>query len=271
MPLYPPLLLIVSDTASSKDTVTSYFTKCTLCTGKVEILDRALDLLFEVLETAEMMSITDLAEGIKSHILSTVNQSKRRNAAEVFMFLNLGMKYKLPDAVQACLAWVERYLNLDLIEWCMAREWLEVSSQIHVLSPLSLKTILTNMDVHAAAKIISFGVREDFWKGREEEVFEEIGQAVKDESLELLVVEDLERMLGHARGHELRSRVAKALVAKEENNFQLERELELETDKWHSLIADAKEEQNRERKEREEWLRECKEGRDQQIRDLQST
>ena len=121
-----------------------------LCTGKAEIPDRAVDLLFEVLETAEMMRITDLAEGIKGHILSTVNQSKRRNAAEVFMFLNLGMKYKLPDVVQACLAWAERYLNLDLIEWGMAREWLKVSSQIHVLSPISLKTILTKMDARSA-------------------------------------------------------------------------------------------------------------------------
>ena len=239
-----------------------------LYTGKAEIPDRKVELLFEMLETAEMMSITDLAEGIKGYILSTVNQSKRRNAAEVFMLLNLGMN-KLPDVVQACLAWTERYLNLDLMEWCMAREWLKVSSQIHVLSPISLKTILTKMDARSAAKIISFGVREGFWQGREEDVFEQIGQAVKDESLERLVIEDLKSMLGHARGQELRSRVIKALDAREENNFRLENELELETEKWFSLIADAKEEQNRERKEREEWLRECKEGRNQHIGDLQ--
>ena len=49
---------------------------------------------------------------------------------------------------------------------------------------------------------------------------------MKDESLELLVVEDLERMLGHARDPELRSRLTKALVAREENNFELETELD---------------------------------------------
>ena len=236
-----------------------------LYTGKAEIPDSALDLLFEVLETAEMMSITDLAEGIKGHILSTVKRSERRNAAQVFMLLNLGTKHQFLDVVQACLAWVERYLNLELIEWCMAREWLEVSSQIHVLSPLSLKTILAAMDVRSAAKIVSFGLREDFWKGREEEVFEQIGQGVKDETLKLLVVEVLVRMSEHARGQELQSRLTKALVAKEENNSQLESELELETEKWFSLIGNAKDEQNRERKEKEEWLREIMNARDQNI------
>ena len=68
-----------------------------LYTGKIEMDDVEVEILFEVLGNAGLMGITDLEEEVKNHIiLKLVQRSGYKDAALVFKVLNLATKYQLP-------------------------------------------------------------------------------------------------------------------------------------------------------------------------------
>ena len=183
-----------------------------------------------MLGNAGLMGIRDLEEEVKNHIILLVQRSGYKDAALVFKVLNLATKYQLPggEVVLHCLAFTHYYLNSEALQTSKT-SWSMVSKDLHVLSPLSLATVLANLEAHPVAEIISLGLREDFWKGREESVFLKIGPEIKDEALNLLEVRDLLRILGHAGRQELGSRVTKVAMDKKhwEVRTQLEDELEV--------------------------------------------
>ena len=161
------------------------------------------------------MGIKDLEEEVKNHIiLKLVQRSGYKDAALVFKVLNLATKYQLPggEVVLHCLAFTHYYLNSEALQTSMTSCWSVVCKDLHVLSPLSLATVLANLEAHPVAEIISLGLREDFWKGREESVFLKIGPEIKDEALNLLEVRDLLRILGHAGGQDLGSRIVQGSI-----------------------------------------------------------
>ena len=90
-----------------------------LYTGKIEMDDVEVEILFEVLGNAGLMGITDLEEEVKNHItLNLVQRSGYKDAALVFKVLNLATKYQLPggEVVLHCLAFTHYYLNSEALQ-----------------------------------------------------------------------------------------------------------------------------------------------------------
>ena len=240
-PFLPSLSLCMQavEVGMEKETLDKIITF--LYTGKIEMDDVEVEILFEVLGNAGLMGITDLEEEVKNHItLKLVQRSGYKDAAQVFKVLNLATKYQLPggEVVLQCLAFTHYYLNSEALQTSKT-SWSMVSKDLHVLSPLSLATVLANMEAHPVAEIISLGLREDFWKGREESVFLKIGPEIKDEALNLLEVRDLLRILGHAGGQELGSRVTKVLVTMDKKHWEVRTQLEDELE----VVKEEKEEE----------------------------
>ena len=240
-PFLPSLSLCMQavEVGMEKETLDKIITF--LYTGKIEMEEVDVDILFEVLANAGLMGITDLEEEVKNHIiLKLVQRSGYKDATMVFKVLNLATKYQLPggEVVLHCLAFTHYYLNSEALQ-ISKTSWLMVRKDLQVLSPLSLATVLANLEAHPVAEIISLGLREDFWKGREESVFLKIGREIKDEALNLLEVRDLLRILGHAGGQELGSRVTKVLVAMDKKHWEIRSQLEDELE----VVKEEKEEE----------------------------
>ena len=236
-----------------------------LYSGKLDKEGVALEILFEVLQNARMMQITDLEEEIKTHIISNlVGGSKLTDAAQVFNILNLGLENKFPEVVDECLAFCQTILNDER----MISKLKE--GDILMLSPTSMAAIFSTLDPSSVAFIISLGLRNHFWEGREDKVFKQLGPEIKDEALQLLEVEDLMRIFKNSASEDLGSRVARVVVDKnkklEEKTSMLEDQLEQRLDmlqvskiKIRSLQIDNKE------------LKKMDTEKYQQIRDLEIT
>ena len=183
-----------------------------LSTGKLDKEGVAVEILFEVLQNARRMQITDLEEEIKTHIISNlVHGSKPKDAAQVFNILNLGIEHKFPELVDPCLAFCQTILNNERMI-SILRE-----GDILLLSPASMAAVFSILGPSSVAFIISLGLRNDFWKGREDKVFEQLGPEIKDEALQLLEVKVLVRIFKHCASQDLGGRVARVLVDKNEN------------------------------------------------------
>ena len=183
-----------------------------LSTGKLDMEGVTVEILFEVLQNARRMQITDLEEEIKTHIiLNLVHGSKSEDAAQVFNILNLGIEHKFPEVVDPCLAFCQTILN-DERMISILRE-----GDILLLSPASMAAIFSILSPSSVAFIISLGLRNDFWKGMEDKVFEQLGPEIKDEALQLLEVKVLVRIFKHCASLDLGSRVARVLMDKNEN------------------------------------------------------
>ena len=183
-----------------------------LYTGKLDKEEVAVEILFEVLQNARMMQITDLEEEVKTHIISNlVGGSKLTDAAQVFNILNLGLENKFPEVVDECLAFCQTILNDERMISTLKE------GDILILSPTSMAAIFSILGPSSVAFIISLGLRKDFWKGREDKVFEQLGPEIKDEALQLLEVKVLVRIFKHCASKDLGSRVARVLVDKNEN------------------------------------------------------
>ena len=178
-----------------------------LYTGKLDKEEVAVEILFEVLQNARMMQITDLEEEVKTHIISNlVGGSKLTDAAQVFNILNLGLENKFPEVVKPCLAFCQTILNDERMISKLEE------GDILMLSPSSMAAIFSTLDPSSVAFIISLGLRNDFWKGREDKVFRQLGPEIKDEALQMLEVEDLMRIFKHSASEDLGSRVARVVV-----------------------------------------------------------
>ena len=178
-----------------------------LYSGKLDKEEVAVEILFEVLQNARMMQITDLEEEVKTHIISNlVGGSKLTDAAQVFNILNLGLENKFPEVVDECLAFCQTILNDERLISKLKE------GDILILSPTSLAAIFSTLDPSSVAFIISLGLRNDFWKGREDKVFQQLGSEIKDEALKLLEVKYLIRIFKHSASEDLGSRVARVVV-----------------------------------------------------------
>ena len=106
-----------------------------------------------------------------------------------------------------------------------------------MLSPTSMAAIFSTLDPSSVAFIISLSLRNDFWKGREDKVFEQLGPEIKDEALQMLEVEDLMRIFKHSASEDLGSRVSRVVVDKnkklEETTSMLENQLKQRWDMLH--------------------------------------
>ena len=152
-----------------------------LSTGKLDKEGVTVEILFEVLQNARRMQITDLEEEIKTHIISNlVHGSKPKDAAQVFNILNLGIEHKFPEVVDPCLAFCQTILNDERLISKLKE------GDLLMLSPTSMAAIFSTLDPSSVAFNISLGLRNDFWKGREDKVFEQLGPDIKDEALQWL-------------------------------------------------------------------------------------
>ena len=113
--------------------------------------------------------------------------------------------------MEPCMAFCQTILN-DERMISILRE-----GEILILSPTSMAAIFSILGPSSVAFIISLGLRNDFWKGREDKVFEQLGPEIKDEALQLLEVKVLVRIFKHCASQDLGSRVARVLVDKNEN------------------------------------------------------
>ena len=207
-----------------------------LYSGKLQMEGVAVELLFEVLDNARMMGITDLEKEIEDFIiLNLVGQSDPKEAKVVFNVLNHGVEHQFPEVIEACLAVSQELLESSAMELPDGHFWqLEkgVWSETHILTSSSLAVLFPCLSPLLVSWVISFSLKEDFWKGREVEVLEAIGQEIRDEALEMLGTKVLVRMLSFAGGWELGSRVGQVLVGKEGRlrgrTRELEEELEVE-------------------------------------------
>ena len=231
-----------------------------LYSGKLDKEVVTVEILFEVLQNARMMQITDLEEEIKTHIISNlVGGSKLTDAAQVFNILNLGLENKFPEVVDECLAFCQTILNDER----MISKLKE--GDILMLSPTSMAAIFSTLDPSSVAFIISLSLRNDFWKGREDKVFEQLGPEIKDEALQMLEVEDLMRIFKHSASEDLGSRVARMVVDKneklEEKTSMLESQVKQNWGvgwmKIHNMQKENKE------------LKKIDTGKNQQIRELE--
>ena len=215
-----------------------------LYSGKLQMEGLAVELLFEVLDNARMMGITDLEKEIEDFIiLNLVAQSGPKEAKVVFNVLNHGVEHQFPEVVEACLAACQELLESSAMELPDGQFWqLEkgVWSETHILTPSSLAVLFPSLSPLLVSWILSFSLQEDFWKGREVEVLESIGEEIRDEALEMLGTKVLVSMLGFAGGWELGSRVGQVLVAKEGRlrgrTRELEEELEVEKEERESEV-----------------------------------
>ena len=203
-----------------------------LYSSKLHLEGLAVELLFEVLDNARMMGITDLEKEIEDFIiLNLVAKSGPKEAKVVFNVLNHGLIHQFSEVVEACIAVSQELLESSAMELPDGQFWqLEkgVWSEMHILTASSLAVLLPCLSPLLVAWVISFSLQEDFWKGREVEVLEEIGPQIRDEAVEMLETKVLVRMLSYAGGWELGSRVGQVLVAKLERLKDKSRELEEE-------------------------------------------
>ena len=102
-------------------------------TGKLDKEGVAVEILFEVLQNARMMQITDLEEEVKTHIISNlVGGSKITDAAQVFNILNLGLENKFPEVVEPCLAFCQTILSDErMISTIVFAWWMTLPSVSH--------------------------------------------------------------------------------------------------------------------------------------------
>ena len=215
-----------------------------LYSSKLQMEGLAVELLFEVLDNARMMGITDLEKEIEDFvILNLVAQSGPKEAKVVFNVLNHGLVHRFSEVVEACLAVGQELLESSAMELADGQFWqLEkgVWSEIHILTPSSLAALLPWLSPLLGSWIVSFSLQEDFWKGREVEVLEEIGPQLKNEALEMLETKVLVRMLTFAGGWELGARVGQVVVAKverlREKSREQEEELELEKERRQAEV-----------------------------------
>ena len=83
-----------------------------LYSGKLDKEEVAVEILFEVLQNARMMQITDLEEEVKTHIISHyVSGSTYKEAARVVNIINLGLENKFPEVVEPCLDLCQKILK----------------------------------------------------------------------------------------------------------------------------------------------------------------
>ena len=151
--------------------------------------------------------------------------------------------HQFSEVVEACLAVSQELLDSSAMELADGQFWqLEkgVWSEIHILTPSSLATLLPCLSPLLGSWVVSFSLQEDFWKGREVEVLGEIGPQLRDEALEMLEPKVLVKMLDFARGLELEARAGQVLVAKverlRERSRELEEELEMEKERREAEV-----------------------------------
>ena len=195
-----------------------------------------VELLFEVLEIARMMRITDLEKELEDFIVGDLlAKSNSDETKMVFTVLNEGVAHQFLDITRACLAVSQDLLESSAMELPDGNFWqLEkgVWTQLHLLTPQSLAALLHILPLQHVAWLVAFCLHEGFWKGAEVEVFEEIGPEISREALELLEVKALVEILRFAGNQELGARVGQVLVTKEERlrkkNSKLKKEVEVE-------------------------------------------
>ena len=212
-----------------------------LYTSKLHMEGLPVELLFEVLDNARMMGITDLEKEVENFlILNLVAKNGPEQARLVFNVLNHAIAHQFHQVVEACLSVSQELLETSAMEspdggghfWLLdERVW----KDLNILSSSSLAVLLPNLSSLLTSWIILFSLEEDIWRGREVEVFEKIGPAITNETLEKLGAKFLVRLLGFSGGQILGSRVAKVLVAQEERlkgkTRELEEELKVEKEK----------------------------------------
>ena len=75
-----------------------------LYSGQVQLEGVEVELLFEVLENARMMRITDLEKELEDFIVGDLlTQSNSDETKMVFTVLNEGVAHQIPDITRACL------------------------------------------------------------------------------------------------------------------------------------------------------------------------
>ena len=207
-----------------------------LYSGQVQLEGVEVELLFEVLDNARMMRITDLEKELEDFIVGDLlAKSNSDETKMVFTVLNEGVAHQFLDITRACLAVSQDLLESSAMELPDGNFWqLEkgVWTELHLLTPQSLAALLHILPLQHVAWLIAFCLHEGFWKGAEVEVFEEIGPEISREALELLEVKALVEILRFAGNQELGARVGQVLVTKEERlrkkNSKLKKEVEVE-------------------------------------------
>ena len=126
-----------------------------LYSGKLDKEEVAVEVLFEVLQNARMMQITDLEEEVKTHIISHyVSGSTYKEAARVVNIINLGMENKFPEVVEPCLAFCQTILNDERLISKLKE------GDILILSPTSMAAIFSTLDPSSVAQGgIKWGIR----------------------------------------------------------------------------------------------------------------
>ena len=208
-----------------------------LYSGQVHLEGVGVELLFEVLENARMMGITDLEKELKDFIrlnlvAQALIQGKKGKAKLVFNVLNHGIAHQFPELVKTCLLVSKEFLQSSALELPYGyRGFLQLEegvwSELGVLTSSSLALLMSTFSPQLAAWVVSFALQEDFWKGREVEVFKEVGPEIETEALEMLQDQTLLKILAFAGREELESRVTQVLVEREEILLALETEVEV--------------------------------------------
>ena len=228
-----------------------------LYTGQVQMRGVEVEVLFEVLENARMMGVTDLEKELKDFIrlnlvAQALIQGKKGKAKLVFNVLNHGITHQFPELVKTCLLVSKEFLQSSALELpCGYRGFLQLEegvwSELGVLTSSSLALLMSTFSPQLAAWVVSFALQEDFWKGREVEVFKEVGPEIETEALELLQDQTLLKILAFAGREELESRVMQVLVEREEMLLALETDVEVKREaretvarRFEQTMADSK-------------------------------
>ena len=228
-----------------------------LYTGQVQMRGVEVEVLFEVLENARMMGITDLEKELKDFIrlnlvAQALIQGKKGKAKLVFNVLNHGIAHQFPELVKTCLLVSKEFLQSSALELPYGyRGFLQLEegvwSELGVLTSSSLALLMSTFSPQLAAWVVSFALQEDFWKGREVEVFKEVGPEIETEALEMLQDQTLLKILAFAGREELESRVMQVLVEREEMLLALETDVEVKREareavarRFEQTMADSK-------------------------------
>ena len=208
-----------------------------LYTGQVQMRGVEVEVLFEVLENARMIGVTDLEKELKDFIrlnlvAQALIQGKKDKAKLVFNVLNHGITHQFPELVKTCLLVSKEFLQSSALELPYGyRGFLQLEegvwSELGVLTSSSLALLMSTFSPQLAAWVVSFALQEDFWKGREVEVFKEVGPEIETEALEMLQDQTLLKILAFAGREELESRVTQVLVEREEMLLALETDVEV--------------------------------------------
>ena len=118
--------------------------------SKLHMEGVSVELLFEVLENARMMGITDLEKEVEDFlILNLVARSGPEQARVVFNVLNLGISHQFHLVANACIAVSQELLETSGMESPAGGQfWLldeRVWNNLHILSPSSLAVLLPNL------------------------------------------------------------------------------------------------------------------------------